>query len=748
MLKNCVVMDVLRDNISQSIYRLIIIMVFFIPDAKILRAQYSNEFSVITIQNPAFSSFIAGLNRELKFVSSVHLSMDYQYGLMPAHNNSAISHGIFSSEGSISVALFQIPFELNCRFSKPTIYHANYLHLSFDASSYKNRVDEELRKLLETLSQRTDSLKRRQQEALQEIYYCQVILRKLRERSNLIDQSYSRRIDTFFTIKSIQTALARSGMVNALSDMSDTLRTIKKISIVEDSLLTTNSLVDAISEANELIEDNILKYKNCIDDIRRNQLSIESLAGSISKTASKISALPKFGNVLYYMKKAQIGLCYPSSSAFLLNEAHLNQGIDFEWGNEKYFLTGSGGYASNNFSTSPPMILSSGTSPANFFDPPGANWKKLYSAKGGIGKKEGSHLYMGFLSGSRSQYSIKSDTSFFSCHSSSVNEANLVIEVDTRWQINNHHHLEFVYGRSSNQGNETAYQKNLTHRFLDHSIRSNALFGKYIGEFPKSATEIDIQVKYVDPFFNSFGAQYLIPNSLQYELNVNQNVVSSWDISIHAHRQRTNVLSLTEYSIDMINAGGSVIGAIGKNLLITGNYEQIFHSSTMEKEITSSATDFTSSLNITSNHHFAQQRLIINAGCGIDRLNSVSQQPELFGNGSFSCALEGKIFTHSLSAILLTPLPDLLEFDRIYCEIESNCDRRKLSLSAALRYSFNKYVQWAWGGSLSASWLLSDLFRIGLEVSRLSNDFYHDFYSGNRFQFPYVLSTRLTLDIN
>jgi hypothetical protein len=165
----------------------------------------------------------------------------------------------------------------------------------------------------------------------------------------------------------------------------------------------------------------------------------------------------------------------------------------------------------------------------------------------------------------------------------------------------------------------------------------------------------------------------------------------------------------------------------------------------------SKARNDISNLRILYNHSVGKSLLNVNAIYSLYRLCDTVGISYIFTNAAVFCALEQKNSGHHLSLnYFKSNEPDSIATDALIFEYQiSFRPFNKLSIISGLRYSFDKMREPTWGGVVSADYEVTKSLSIKLEAERMvQGDFYNNFNTAGIENFPYLLSTSLTFNLD
>lgn len=483
------------------------------------------------------------------------VSAGYDYGVIPLAANAVYPMGYYSSEGSAGVSVLGLP--LNLTYYYTSLRNAtglnNYFRISFDAPRYQESLRQESVKKLEEERNKLAHLKELQQAVEQRRVYQELLL-KQHVSPELLNDKLARYKSSYatFELPAAPDSLRIPGMSeNPYAD---------SIKMMAASLRQYDSIA---AEAN--------KYKRELDDIRKQ----------VSATEKRIGVLQQPHNLIYantYNKKSQafvsgikrldIGLCHPGHTAFLVNGSTL-KGVNFEW-EKKFYFAFTYGKTINTLLATNNVIqnqMQARRNLYNFFDFNDAtDSRKIMAIKGGIGKKAGSHLYVGALYGAGLP-------SYFSASLSSYVEKNVVLELDGRVLINAANSIDVVLGKSVLYQNEIPEDpRRQPSQLLFSGFRSNAALVRYNSQIDRTRTRLILTGRLIDPFFSSYGVGFMRSDNLRYEARAEQAIGKRVKFSAFYRKDRDNLLRASFYTTNLHAAGANVSLKVNRRLRLMGSY--------------------------------------------------------------------------------------------------------------------------------------------------------------------------------
>jgi hypothetical protein len=374
-----------------------------------------SKSSFDSIGLPARESFlIRGIKDLFKHLPTSQITIGYDYGLVPGYDyNLDFPIGTLISEGNISLPILGFPLQGIYHYTslKSSFGSNNYFRVSFDYRAYQKKIDEKKSKYIQKLTGQLDSLSSLKQSALQKFYYWQMVEDNLEKTQNKIsDAKLENKKDESFifekdTIKNILIAKKNKYSTDSISSVADSNKFNLDIGKTDSALnpfAAKEHFDDTISKVKGYQQKFLSLYNRCTEEIQKVQGFLSEINSSERNPQAFLSTLSPLQKAMRYTKKLDIGLCYPSSSMFLVSNVPL-RGANFEWNNNDYYLSACAGIVENNllFNNNPLQNeLTHSQNLFNYFDFGNLNQgRKVISAKAGMGKPEDTHLFVGWLSG-------------------------------------------------------------------------------------------------------------------------------------------------------------------------------------------------------------------------------------------------------------------------------------------------------------------------------------------------------------
>lgn len=496
-----------------------------------------------------------------KQLLSIHpkgsISAGYEYGVLPYTTDNRYPAGGFKTEGNLSFSLLKLPLQLNYYYTsiKNTIGLTNYFRISYDAARYRDQVSQQAGVREQLLNTQLGQLKGQQQQIMRKLSFLNFMEKnpgyKMPQLPKAIAGKGYRADSLLPDTASFKSGQDGTGYPDSLA--AEAGRYKNKYGPA-DSAALKDAAADSIllSSRKDSIARQILLYKQRYDSISD---AVSEIRGELDKIGSyrKNPALAgnpylsKTQQFLSHIKKFEIGLCHPASSLFLVNNIPL-QGINAEYEKSGHFVNVLYGTTLNNLLYNPHTIdgaVQGARNYYNYFDFGNLEaGRKIFALKGGIGSKDGTHLFAGFMIGRG-----KSDYLFPAADGIEVTrQSNLVLELDGKYKFSAALSAELVLGKSSVQEEDVSsagLRTALNEIFSDY--RSYALMARINASVKKTKTNITLTTRWIDPYFKSFGIGFMRSDNLRYELKAEQPLGRKLKYSIAFRREEDNLLRLYDY---------------------------------------------------------------------------------------------------------------------------------------------------------------------------------------------------------
>ncbi len=484
------------------------------------------------------------------------LNWGYHYGWIPFLNSTQSPNQFYRADGNLQVDALNLPLLVSYNYSN-AVYTSglrNYFNVSFDAQRYKEKLVEKKQIKLQQYDKDLLNLESQKIALLEKQNY----LKSLGSIENPVDfASYMDSVPDFntqFKKPSLSDSLSVPDSLNIHYPDTAELMNRKK------------ALLDKISSQNQ----ELTKLQSKINEIKalKDQLSASPNIPQADQGLKE--------KVLGNLNKFEIGMINPNVSPFLLSGINL-QGVHMEWEDKNYISVSHGITAAPLFNSTDPLQnkLNYAHNLFNFFDFANIeSGRKITAIKGGIGKKQGSHLYAGISYGLGRTMLSYNDLNPIPGDF----EKNYVIELDGRYQISATHFAEFFYGKTHLQ--QTSIEDiSLAKGFMRilNNTRSNAALVRYTVAVPKIKSKFTASMRWIDPYFKSFGVGFLRSDNFRYELNSEHTLTKKINVSFKLRKEEDNLLGLYDYKNYLTTAGTQIKWKPIRRLNIVYGYIPVVH---------------------------------------------------------------------------------------------------------------------------------------------------------------------------
>lgn len=558
------------------------------------------------------------------------LSNGYEYGVSPSVLNNGVM-GVYKSEGNIGIDVFSLPLNIRYYYSTYNVMGLNnYFSVSFDVNKYKENLKKKMSSYQEKCASQLDSLLLCRQNLVQKQAFfeweAEAKIKRIEELNN-VDYSKYKTIAQSSSKVMLDSVLNFSGKITPDFNV-DTL--VNKIQIphnfdynklsdtLNDKLLLNkkqtnlDSLQGIVSDYQERSEQLRLQIQEVDSTIKIIQSTIQSLKGFNGQTRDAYdgkSLLSRFKGYLFDVKKIDVGLCYPSYSNFLIKGSAI-KGVNVEFENNDYFVAFSHGTSVNTFVNPLNAVernLNKFTQMFDFLDFNNQEQnRRLTSMMFGYGKKQSTHLHAGFL------YGIGSANMFQNSQILGTVDKNYVLELDGRAIINKSSYFDFSYGKSSIQGqNETLESSERGFAGVFTPKRSNAAIVSLHTQMPIVKTKVQLSVRWLDPYFKSFGIGFLKSDNLKYEVKLDQRLSKKINVSCLIRKSEDNLLNLFDYKNKLNTFGLGANVKWTRRLSTKVNYNMIIQSMDVKQGISYNSKSYVSTYVL--NYQIPKVKTIITA---------------------------------------------------------------------------------------------------------------------------------------
>ena len=497
-------------------------------------------------------------------ITSGEVSVGYEYGFLPFSmllsppDNNTRSTGLFNFE------VKKLPFNASYYYSSLGYLSGinNHFKVQFDVNTYLQHLKEEILSAKIERSFKIDSLQFQKQDLSTKLDYYksqqekEINAGKLREKQkniHLPDTTVSFPNDSIKNYNQLNKPDSLNADTSALAakkpkkkngnndkkEKADSLS--REVAALEKDIAEINKSIAELEKLND--------YRSYTDNISANDIPIPEEQS-------------KFVKFLLAIRKLEVGLTSPDFSEFLVSRTMV-KGINTEFQFKEYYLAFAYGTAVNvmlNSQISQPNV---GEQFYNFLSVKNVNsGRKITAIKAGYGEKESTHIYGGLLYGMgklnyNEPYSDK--------------ETNVVVEIDGRLKFFKYHTLDLVYGRSALQVNSVLENdEKLLVQLFNFKNRSNALLSAY--QLKIKGTTFGLKYRLVDPFYKSYGVQFIRSDRVRYEAKVKQKIGKKVVVGGFARRENDNLLGIHTNKNVFLSYGTDVSFRPTKHWLLKADY--------------------------------------------------------------------------------------------------------------------------------------------------------------------------------
>lgn len=546
---------------------------------------------------------------------------------------------------------------------------------------------------------------------------------------------------------------------DSLSGTSDSTR-VNVVKPAKDSITVANDSIenatkDSIRTARKdsLNAEYVVckeKYDSVNTEIEKVKVIIEKVKHAIEDPFSVANPyLSKAERFLGGIKKLEIGLCNPTYSAFLTNNIPV-QGINIEYGKKDNFIAFTYGttvgtllYNTNTLQGT----LQGARNLYNYFDFGNLSaGRKIICLKGGVGDKDETHLYAGFLLGKgRTDYMHPATDAGSSALSK---ESNLVVELDGKYKFSQQMSIDVILGKASVQENDLSLEKvqSLVSEVFS-SYRSYAFLTKLNLSIRKTNTKLTFSTRWIDPYFKSFGLGFLRSDNLRYEAKAEQQITKKIKYSIAYRKEEDNLLKLYNYKNTLQSINNSLNIKLNRRFNIRLNYIPLFRELKSESvtikdrnQIITAIVSYTPrAKKISSQFNALYSNYLVNSDSGNINFENFTYTQQLQFKSGFKTGLNASWFKNSLQ--------DTLGNDTWLGIVDIGYAAKKggsISLGGKMAYKEGMEIQYGFIVKASVK-VYKGLFWEAEAEKILIGDYYNSFIIGQIKKFPYYCNTRLVL---
>lgn len=698
---------------------------------------------------PKISYSVSGDTTKSEFVRKFlsfptgQVSLGYDYGYIPFAQTLSVPSGYFKTEGNFSFQVKDIPFVANFFYTdlKNITGLNNYFRVSFDLQVYKQKVLDRAKEKVLVYDQKVTTLQKQFQQTQQKLLYFNHLNKDIEKHFR---KHYEQIPHSSISIDSLN-----ADIIPPLSDtlvnnpiQFDSLRYEQMYSDYKDSL---QKRYDDLIRKAEYISKKIDEFK---------KLSKQLMNPIDPASAINVDSLVyrnKLEKWFCHLKKLEVGLCYPSYSTFLVNAIAV-KGINMEYENKNRFYAFTVGSSINNLLFTNNIIqnnLQNTQNLFNFFDFSNLQQgRKIISAKTGVGKKEGNHLFVGGL------YSIGQQSYYYDSTQQITNgtqpkEHNLVIEFDGNIQFKKWLNLNVVYGKSSLRPlNDDGDTTGTSLSQLFSPFRSNAALGKITLNLSKIKSNVTLSGRWIDPFFRSYGIGFMQSDDFRYEIKTNHQMGKKTKIGLFYRKDQNNLLNLFSYTTILHSGGINFQYRINKQFSVRGNFNPVFQYSSGESDQqTYSNQNYIGTLLLSHSSRNKEISYTSNISSSYYKLfNGITNNNYM--NVTVSNSIHFKKCMNNLSASFFKMNgTDSLSGNTFMLYNDWSFQIKKIKVSSGIKYSCNHLLGNQVGYSLKVFGSLSEKLGIELRGEKLVlGDFYNSIGIEQYRSYPYLWTGRVIIN--
>ena len=685
------------------------------------------------------------------------ISNGYDYGVSPYVFNHGVT-GFYKSEGNVGIEVLSLPLNVRYNYSTLNVIGLNnYFSVSFDVNKYKDNLKKKISNFEERYTSQVDSLFLRRQKLVQKKAFME---REIESKLQKIENSKNIDYSKYTSTDRLKNNLIPDSLLNKKFSSGFTFDTLNQNVPNIDSLaipprLPKNSftisksseidslqgVVDEYVQKAEQLNNQITEIDNTIQKAQKSIQSIKNFSNKNSLDTENIKGLNKFKQYLFDVKKFEVGLCYPSYSNFLIKGAAI-KGVNVEFENKDCFIAFTHGTSVNTFVNPLNAVESNLNKFKQMFDFLDFNnsgeHRSLTSMMVGYGKKQGNHLHAGFL------YGIGNASMFYYSSMANSVDKNYVLELDGRALINKSSYVDFSYGKSSLQGeNEILASNERGFSGIFTSNRTNAALVSLHTQIPILKTKVQMSVRWLDPYFKSYGIGFLKSDNLRYELKVDQRLSKRVNVNCLYRKSEDNLLNLFDYKNKLNTIGAGVNVKWSRRLTTKVNYNMIIQSMDLNNENSYHSNSYISTYIL--NYQIPKAKTLI-TGIFNDYKIADANSINRFQNVLISSTTDiGKKIKNSLTINMLNSnMKDSLTGNSTMISNDVIMIQRRVLISVNGKYAIIKGKDNQFGYGLKATVSLCKSITMEGSFERIVYGSYYNYITAEQIEkFPYYCSIKI-----
>lgn len=599
-----------------------------------------------------------------------NISLGYDYGFLPYTVNMPSPAQAIKTEGCFGLNVFNIPIDVTFFYSsqKNLIGLNNYFRISYNADRYKDKLSNKLTGNLDSYKNQLGNLNSQKQQLMQKMAYTDY-LSSINPDKWPVDTAAIKKPD-INAPKLSNVAVDSNKVINnynkpdstqIVNSLNDSLKSnpyySKTDSIAQKAIYYKNKSDSVI----KLYDDYKSKYDLLNDSAKKTQTKINELETlTNSGYAPYLSKLPYFNKVQNFLsgiKKFDLGLCYPNYSTFLANNIPV-RGINLEYQKNNRFFAFTYGTTVSTLLYNTKSIdgfLQNVRNSYNYFDVNNlAAGRKILSAKFGIGTKENNHFFAGFLIGKGLNSYLYSGSIDIG---SKPKETNLVIEIDARQKLLKNTFLDVVVGKSSIQESDLNMEVIRTAaKEVFSNFRSYAFVVKLNTKITATKSNLTFSIRWVDPFFKSFGIGFIRSDNMRYEVKLDQPLTKVLRYTGMFRYEEDNLLKLLNYKNTFYSINNTISYKIKRGLMLRVGYTPLFRTLNGDNyhiqnknSITTGIVTFTpKSRNIQKQFNFLYNYYLVNTDSSQINFQNFAYYHQISFKGGFKTGFNMSWFKNNL----------------------------------------------------------------------------------------------------
>jgi hypothetical protein len=682
-------------------------------------------------------------HRKFPIVGNGEVHAGYYYGLTPFISSFDGPIGYFQGDLNMQVNVKTLPFNVTGYYT--SLHNVtglnNSIHISFDSQVYKERLKNKAHIPTDGLKDSLNNLSAAKQKYTQRLYY-------LKYLQTLSPEQYQRRLE----IDKLEAA-AKDSMDAIAAENEDSLNEKKTDYKKPDFSLPQIQLPEGDNYKDSL-NDIVNQQQEKLDSLNSFAKTIQqkiNTADSLNRSSLPAADLPGAG-FFSKVKTLQFGMCYPSLSPFLLSGIPL-RGFSMEIERKGFYYAIAAGKTISNLLLTQNIIqdnLNNYRNLYNFFDFNNVqSGRSIVAIKAGRGAKDGTHLFAGLLYG-RGLESYWQD-SLAPPLNAAQSEKNWVAEIDGRFDLGKNHSLLLNYAKSVikpiSSDLENAETANLS--WLNYKYRSNAIQTKYIGRFPKLHSSITASLRFVDPYFRSFGAGFVRQDNIRYEIKTDHQLGKKVRLGFTIRRDANNLLGLYDQFTVLKSAGITFKWKITSRFQIGAMYNPVFQEVKQDGEIIYTNNNQIANSSFTWRPRTGKWSTQVTGLYSYYKLFDGWMNRE-FGSALLSCSTRSKknlSFNAQLNSFSVSPADTLLGNSLVYAAGAGYRWKKGFQLEMRIRYAETSLYGNQAGASCQIHIPIRKQMTLVIDGERLvPGDFYNSYTIEQFNRFPYFCSAQLVLN--